>query len=487
MSLISRSLDGESIRLADREVEELRSQLHGELLTPDSPGYDQARAVWNGMIDRRPAAIVRCHTAGDVAHALRFAAAYRMLVAVRGGGHHIAGNSICEGGLVIDVAALNSVQVDRDRGTARVGAGCRLAEIDAATQAYGLATPLGINSTTGVAGLTLGGGFGWLSRRFGLTADNLISADVVTTSGELVRAAADENAELFWGLRGGGGNFGVATSFEFRLHDVGPEVLSGLIVHPLEEAPALLRFWRDQFASLPDEAAVYVVLRQAPPLPFLPAEWHGRGVAVMAAIHSGELRTAERALAPLRAFGNPIADVIAPQPYTAWQQAFDSLLAPGARNYWKSHDFDTVSDGLIDIMIDYARRAPGPGCEIFAAQMGGAVNRVSPTATSYADRSACMVMNVHARWQDPADDAAHVEWARTLFQAAAPYANGGGYINFITQDEASRVRDAYGPNWDRLVALKNRYDPMNLLRMNHNVPPTGRTAGAPEQVIQPVV
>lgn len=460
------------ITLTEQTVGSLQETLRGPLLTRQSAGYDEARTIWNAMIDRKPALIARCVSAEDVVQAVRFARAHNLVVAVRSGGHNIAGNAVCDEGLLIDLSPMKAVQVNTESRTARVEPGATLGELDGATQAYGLATPLGINSTTGVAGLTLGGGFGWLSRNLGLTIDNLLSADVVTAVGEKVRASETENPDLFWAIRGGGGNFGVVTSFEFRLHPVGPEVLSGLIVHPLAAAPEVLRFYRDFLPTTPEEFVCWFVLRKAPPLPFLAPEWHGKEILALAVCYSGDIAEGEQVAKPLRDFGQPIADVIAPHPYTAWQTILDPLLTPGMRNYWKSHDFREVSDGLIDTLVEYAGRIPDPQTEIAFAQLGGAVSRVPDAATAYTHRDAQFVMNVHGRWDDPAKDDHCIGWARALFNAATPYATGGAYVNFLTQEEQDRVGAAYGSNYDRLVQVKDRYDPGNLFRVNQNIRPT---------------
>jgi FAD/FMN-containing dehydrogenase len=464
--------NGSGSDIASEAVEQLRSGLRGSLLAPGAPGYEESRTIWNAMIDRRPALIARCTSAADVAAAVRFARDHDLLLAVRGGGHNIAGNAVCEGGLMIDLSPMKAVRVDPDGRTARVEGGATLADFDREAQAFGLATPLGINSTTGVAGLTLGGGFGWLSRRFGLTIDNLLSAEVVTAKGEVVRASNDDDPELFWALRGGGGNFGVATAFDFQLHPVGPEVLSGLIIHPLDAARDVLAFYRDFLPTTPEEFVCWFVMRKAPPLPFLPAEWHGKEILALAVCYSGNnLAEGERIAAPLRKFGRPIADVIAPHPYAAWQTILDPLLTPGQRNYWKSHDFREVSDGLINALIEHARKLPDPNTEIAFAQLGGAVSRVPNDATAYGHRDGEFVLNVHGRWESRAKDAACIGWARDLFQATAPFATGSVYVNFLTQDEGDRVRAAYGRNYDRLSKLKNKYDPHNLFRLNQNIRP----------------
>ena len=423
------------------------------------------------MIDRRPSAVVRCRGASDVMRAVRLARDNGLLVAVRGGGHNISGNAVCEGGLLIDLSPMRSVRVDPKKRTARVEPGVTLGEFDKEAQAFGLATPLGINSTTGVAGLTLGGGFGWLSRKFGFTVDNLISADVVTADGALVQASAVENPDLFWAIRGGGGNFGVVTSFEFKLHPVGPDLASGLIVHPFARARELLAGYREVAAAAPDELTVWVVLRKAPPLPFLPAEVHGKEILVFAVCYAGEPAKAEKALAPLRALGEPIADVIGVQPYAAWQTAFDPLLTPGAFNYWKSHNFTALSDGLLDTLVDYVGTLPTEECEIFIGQVGGASNRIAADATAYPHRDANFVMNVHTRWRERGDEQAAIKWAREFFAATAPHATGGVYVNFMPEDETERVAGAYGGNYARLAALKAKYDPDNLFRLNQNVRP----------------
>jgi FAD/FMN-containing dehydrogenase len=472
------SLQGEAISLGSDTVADFRQTLRGNVCLPQEAGYDEARTIWNAMIDRHPGAVVRCRGAADIVAAVRFAREHGLLLAVRGGGHNIAGNAVCEGGLLIDLSLMRSVRVDPASRTARVEPGATLGDFDKEAQAFGLATPLGINSTTGVAGLTLGGGFGWLSRKFGLAADNLISADVVTAEGKLVRASETENSDLFWALRGGGGNFGVVSSFEFRLHPVGPMVLSGLIVHPFARAKELLSGYRQVASKAADELTVWVVLRQAPPLPFLPAEVHGKEVLVFAVCYTGDEMSGQRALEPLRALGQPIADVIGMQPYAAWQTAFDPLLAPGAYNYWKSHNFLELSDGSIDALTSYAARLPTPECEIFIGQLGGGTSRVAFDATAYPHRNANFVMNVHTRWREPADERRSIEWARKLFAETAPHATGGVYVNFMPEDEIDRVSSAYGANYARLAALKAKYDPGNLFRLNQNVQPSAQRPAA---------
>jgi FAD/FMN-containing dehydrogenase len=455
-----------------QKVEQLKAGFQGKVLVPGDAAYDGARAIWNGMIDKRPAVIARCATTADVVRAVRFAKDNALVLAIRGGGHNIAGSALCDGGVVIDLSPMKAAKVDVAKRRVTVEGGATLADLDAAAQAHGLAVPLGINSTTGVAGLTLGGGFGWLSRKFGMTVDNLESAEVVTAAGEVVRASATEHPDLFWALRGGGGNFGVVTRFEFRLHPVGPDVLSGLIVYSIADAKAVLQQYRKFMASAPDELSVWVVLRKAPPLPFLPASVHGQGVVILALVYTGDPKAGEALIAPLRKFGTPVGEHVGVQPYAAWQQAFDPLLTPGARNYWKSHNFTELADGLLDTAIDYAGRLPSPECEIFFGAIGGATTRTAPDATAYAHRDARYVMNVHGRWREPADDARGIAWARDYFKASAPFASGGVYVNFLTEEEGDRVRAAYGPSFDRLAKIKRTYDPDNLFRTNWNIKPS---------------
>jgi FAD/FMN-containing dehydrogenase len=452
-------------------LEKLKRDVSGQIVLPGDKDYDAARRIWNAMIDKRPALIVYCATTHDVVRAVNFAMDTGLPLAVRGGGHNIAGNAVCEGGIVVDLSRMKAATVDPGSRRVIIEAGALLADLDAATQVYGLATPVGINSTTGLAGLTLGGGFGWLSRKHGMTVDNLESAEVVTAAGEVVRASAGENPDLFWALQGGGGNFGVVTRFEFRLHPVGPEVLSGLIVYPLAEAKSVLQQYREFAAKAPDELAVWAVLRKAPPLPFLPAEVHGKEILALALCYAGDPARGEPLVAPLTRLGTVLGAHVGVQPYVNWQQAFDPLLAPGARNYWKSHNFSKLDDRLFDTVIQYAGKLPSPQCEIFLGAIGGATARPRSDATAYAHRDAQFVMNVHGRWDDAADDQRGIRWAREFFNATAPFATGGVYVNFLTADEGERVKSAYGPNYDRLAGVKRRYDPANLFRVNQNIVP----------------
>ena len=471
-----RRTSGDSVTLENSAIESLRSGLRGPLLFPGDDGYDTARAVWNAMIDRRPALVVHCAGVNDIKHAVDFARTHGLLTSVKGGGHNIAGSAVCDGGVLIDLSGMRSVRVDRVARVAHVEPGATLGDFDAEAQAFGLATPLGINSTTGVAGLTLGGGFGWLSRKHGMTIDNLLAADVITADGRFVRADERENTDLFWALRGGGGNFGIVTRFEFRLHPLGPDVLSGLVVYPLSEAASALRQYRQYAKTQSDETTVWTVLRNAPPLPFLPPEVHGTGMIAFALFHAGDPEAGRKAIEPVRHFGRVLGEFIGVQPYRAWQQTFDPLLAPGARNYWKSHNFVDLGDDAIETVTRYAGNLPSPHCEIFFGQIGGATMRNSADSAAYPHRDTMYVCNVHGRWDTPAEDRKGMEWARGFFRDTAPYATGGVYVNFLTDDESDRIKAAYGPNYHRLEEIKKKYDPQNLFRTNQNIRPDMRPA-----------
>lgn len=453
-------------------VEELRGRTTGQVITQDDPGYDEARAVYNAMIDKRPSVVVRASEDADVVAAVNHARENDLDLAIRGGGHSVPGFGTVDDGVVIDLSEMRAVTVDPGSRTASAQGGATWGGFNDATNAHGLATTGGIISTTGVAGLSLGGGIGYLARGAGFSCDNLLSAVVVTADGQTVTASADEHEDLYWALRGGGGNFGVVTSFEFKLHPVGPEVLSGLIVHPFEKAGALLPEYRRIADAAPDELTTWVVMRKAPPLPFLPAEWHGKEVLIFAACYCGDMQAGEKAVAGLRALGKPIADVISPHPFAGWQAAFDLLLTPGARNYWKSHDFAGLPDEAIAVILDAIWTLPTPECEVFIAHVGGAMARVAADATAWPNRDAHFVMNVHTRWREKAQDAACIAWARQLFDKAARFASGSVYVNFMPDDEGDRVEKAYGANYRRLAEIKRRYDPGNLFRMNQNIPPS---------------
>jgi len=468
-----KSKSGELTTLSEGQIETFKTGFSGTVFLAGDSGFDEARTIWNAMIDRRPALIAQAQNADDVKRTVDFARENDLLLSIKGGGHNIAGNAVCEGGLMLDLSQMKSVKVDSEKRRANVGPGALLADFDREAQASGLATPLGINSTTGVAGLTLGGGFGWLSRKFGTTVDNLLSAEIVTADGKTVHASETENPDLFWGIRGGGGNFGVVTNFEFKLHPFGPDVLTGLIVFPLDQAKDVLAKYREAVKTMPDDLNVWVVLRKAPPLPFLPEDSHGKEAVILAIFYSGDPAEGEKLVEPFKTFGTPYGQFIGVQPFTAWQQAFDPLLTPGVRNYWKSHNFTEMSDGAIDTVIKYVGELPSPHTEIFFGLIGGQASRVAEDATAYSQRDALWACNVHGRWETPEEDKKVIAWAREFFDASAKYASGGVYVNFMTEDETARVGSAYKPEvWKRLVDLKTKWDPTNLFRMNQNIKPS---------------
>jgi FAD/FMN-containing dehydrogenase len=404
--------------------------------------------------------------------AIRFAREHDLLVAVRAGGHNVAGTATCDGGLVIDLSPMKGQWVDPERRTARAQPGLLWGELDRETQAFGLATTGGIISHTGIAGLTLGGGLGWLMRRHGLAADNVLSADVVTADGELLHASAEQHADLFWGLRGGGGNFGVVTSFEYRLHPVGPIVLAGVLLHPAAKARDVLRFYRDLIESAPDELTTIVVLRMAPPAPFLPASVHGQPVVVIGACYAGSVEEGERVVAPLRRFAQPLVDTIAPTPYVSHQALFDPTAPHGLGYYWKSEYVTSLGDALIDSLAERAWRLATPESYTIIFQLGGAVGRRDPEGSAFEDRQAAHAVNIDAVWSEPDRASACMAWTRELWEAVRPFSTGRVYVNFLGDEGQERVRAAYGEaKYERLRALKRKYDPTNFFRLNQNIRP----------------
>ena len=456
---------------SNEKIEKLKSKVKGRLVLPDDPNYNEVREIWNAMIDRRPAVIVQCAEADDAVHAISYARENGLELSIRGAGHNIAGSALCDNGVLIDFSNMKTVSVDAQKRRAYVEPGATLGDFDKAVQAHGLATPVGINSITGIAGLTLGGGIGWLTRKYGMTIDNLVSADMVTADGRKIHVSKDEHADLFWAIRGGGGNFGVVTRFEFALYPVGPEILAGLLVFPLDQAKQVLQKHREFVKSAPEELNVWAVLRKAPPLPFLPEKVHGKEVVVLALCYAGDTKEGENLIAPLRGFGDLYGEHIGAMPYVQWQQAFDPLLTPGARNYWKSHNLTELSDGLLDSIIEYAGKLPSPHCEIFVGLIAGAANLVPSDAMAYGHREVNFILNVHGRWDEAAQDELCIAWAREFFEASKPYASGGAYVNFMTGDEGDRVAAAYGANYARLKEIKRKYDPENIFRNNQNIKP----------------
>jgi FAD/FMN-containing dehydrogenase len=451
----------------------LRDSMRGPVLAPGDEGYDAARAIWNGAIDRRPACIARCAGVADVVAAVRFAREHNLLVAVRSGGHGVGGHAVCDGGLVIDLSPMKGIRVDPAARTARAEAGVLWGELDRETQLHGLATVGGIVTHTGIAGLTLGGGIGWLMRKHGATVDNLLSVDLVTAEGELLTASGDENSDLFWGIRGGGGNFGVVTSFEYRLHPVGPTVLAGPIFHPFEDAREVLAFYREFIATAPDELTTIFELTVAQPLPFLPEDVHGKPIVMVGACHAGPPEEGIEVVRPLKGFGNPIADLLEPKLYTELQSMFDPFVPHGWHRYWKSVELPPLTDEAIDTLVEHAGAVTSPKSYCIVFQLGGALARVGEGETAFSQRDAAHNVNINAVWTvDDPEGERHVAWARDFFSAMQPHAGGRVYVNFLGQEGAERVRQAYGDRqYERLVELKRAYDPTNFFRLNQNIEP----------------
>lgn len=452
-------------------LSQLTSSLQGNLILPGDNKYDEARKLWNDMIDRKPAAIVQCANTADVIKTVNFARDNDLILAVKGGGHNVAGNAMCDGGIVADLSNMRKVTVDTAAKTAKVDGGCLLSDLDKETQEYGLVVPGGIVSHTGVAGLTLGGGFGWTSRKFGFSIDNLVSAEIVTANGDVLTASESENDDLFWAIRGGGGNFGVVTSFKFRAYEAGPDVFSGIVVQPWDNAKKYIQFHREFVRTLPDDMTLFMVLRQAPPLPFLPKEIHGKLVVIVPFLCLGEPERGQELIKPLLEFEGKLGEAVGINPFLEWQTGFDELNAHGARNYWKSHHLTGLTDGFIEVIMEAAENFPSPLCDFFIAHWEGAPSRVDEHATAYAHRKVPFGINMHTRWMNSADDDKCITWVRDVYEKTLPFANGV-YVNFLSQEDESRVKDAYSEDgWRKLVQIKNKYDPGNLFRMNQNIRP----------------
>lgn len=452
-------------------LQELAGGFRGEIVRPDSPSYEEARKIWNGSIDRYPAVIARCAGVADVRAAVKLARQTGLRVAVRSGGHSFPGQSVCDDGLVIDLSLMRGVRVDPEGRTARVQAGALLGELDRETQEFGLAVPAGIVTHTGLAGLTLGGGIGWLMRKFGLTIDQLLSVDMVTADGSFVKASERENADLFWGVRGAGGNFGIVTEFEFRLNPTGPTVLAGPIFWPMEKSREVLRFYREWITEVPDELTTIVVHRMAPPLPVIPADLHGKPVVAVICCYSGDPEEGEKVVRPMKQFGSPVLDLCVPKPFIAHQSMFDPSFPRGWWYYFRSCDIATLSDDVIDIVADNAMRMTSSLTAFPIFQLGGAISRVDESATAYNGRNSGHTINVNATTATADGFDEEREWSRNFWTALKPY-HTSVYVNFLMDEGEDRIREAYGAGkYDRLAKLKAKYDPQNLFRLNQNIKP----------------
>jgi hypothetical protein len=457
--------------MKETQVTKLKSKFDGEVILPNDRGYNDARAIWNGMFDKKPAIIARCKSNSDVVNAVNYGRNNNLLIAVKGGGHNSAGTASCDNGLMIDLSLMQKVVVNPETNTVKAQGGCLLGSVDSETQKYGLAVSSGIISHTGVGGLTLGGGFGWISRTHGLSIDNLLSAEIVTAEGKEVTASAFENPDLFWAIRGGGGNFGIVTSFEFKGAKIGKEVLSGPIVKKFENLKAYMKFHRDYVRTMPDEMTISLVVRHAPPLPFLSEDVHGNLVVIVPFVWLGDPNDGNKLVQPIRDFGETVGDGSAMQSWTAWQSAFDGLVSHGARNYWKSHHLRNLPDECIDQIEKFSLNMPSNECEVFIIHMEGAPSRVAHDATAYPHRKTPFILNLHTRWQNSDDDDKALQWASDFHKATEPFSQGV-YVNFLSDEGADRVKQAYTPDvWNRLVECKRKWDPNNLFRINQNINP----------------
>jgi FAD/FMN-containing dehydrogenase len=455
--------------LNDAEKENLRKQLEGELVTPGDAAYDEARRIFNVMIDRHPAAIVRCAAASDVVAAVQFAREHDLRVSIKGAGHNVSGNAICDNGVMIDNSRLKGIQIDAKSRVAKAQPGLTLGDFDKATTAQGFYTTMGVVSKTGIAGLTLGGGLGWLMGKYGLACDNLIGAEVVTSEGKVVRASETENADLLWGLRGGGGNFGVVTQFEYRLHPVEP-MTGGLVLHSAERARDVLRLYREKTTKYPDELTMVAAMQNLP---------DGTPVCGIALGYSGDPVAGGKHLQPIRTFGPPIADLVATVPYLQQQSMLDEAYPSGLYYYWKASMMDTLSDAAIDVLMEYFQTRPSPLTQMFIEHIHGAASRVPVTATAFAHRNEQFNFSILGIWREAKETEANLAWLQECWRELRPHLAPRAYVNYLSQEGAERVREAYGPNYDRLVALKNKYDPKNFFRLNQNIRPTTSKAVPP--------
>ena len=484
----ARLMDGSEIDLKQDTIDALRMRLLGRLLMPGDIGYDESRTVWNAMIDRKPAFIVRCLGVADVIACVQFALDHRLLLCIKGGGHNIAGLAVADGAMMLDMSLMRGVWVDNKRRVAHVQAGCLLGDVDRETQERGLATALGFISLTGITGLTLGGGFGYLTRRWGWTSDNVIGMDVVTAEAKLVRATSDENADLFWALRGGGGNFGVVTGIDYMLYPVGPEIVGGLVAWPASEAPGVLELYRTLIEQAPPELTLVAIMRPAPPAPWLPKDRHGTPIVALLACYTGRPEEGERVVAPIKSFGHPIGDVLVRRPYAQMQTLLDGTQPKGRRYYWKSEYLPRIDSALCEKAIGHAAKIRSPHSAVIFFQIEGALNRRSGDHSPAGNRDARYVLNLAGSWEQAGDDRENIEWAREAWEDMRQFSTGGTYINFLTQDESpERMEAALGRALQRLAEVKARWDPKNVFRTNRNIKPIGETSTRPASQIQPTL
>lgn len=473
MPLKMKTTDGADLELGQEKIDGLTARIRGRVLLPPDPGYNESRTVWNAMIDRNPGLVVRCQGVADVVAAVKFAREHNLLLCIKGGGHNIAGLAVADGALMIDLSLMRGVWVDREARVAHCQAGCLLGDVDRETQLHGLATILGFVSATGISGLTLGGGFGYLTRRWGWTTDNVVGMDAVTAEGTLVRASATENSDLFWGLLGGGGNFGIVTGIDYKLYPVGPEIVGGLVAWPASDAKGVLQLYRELAATAPPELTLVSIMRPAPPAPWLPKEVHGKPIIAILACYSGDAPSGELIVKPIKSFGKPIGDVLVRRPYSQMQALLDATQPQGRRYYWKSEYLSRIEPELCDKYIHHAGRVVSPHSAVIFFQIEGALNRISAEHSPVGNRDARYVLNIAGAWERPEDDAANLAWARDAWNDMKGFSTGGNYINFLTEDESQeRIAASLGDNLRRLREVKGKWDPRNFFRTNRNIQPS---------------
>lgn len=473
----AKTLNGDEIELKQGVLDGLRMRLKGPVLVPGDAGYEESRSVWNAMVVSKPAAVARCLGTADVIECVRFAGEHDLLLCIKGGGHNIAGLAVADGALMLDMSLMRGVWVDPHRKLAHAQTGCLLGDVDRETQVHGLAAVLGFVSQTGIAGLTLGGGFGYLTRQWGWTADNLLGMDVVTADAQLVRASSDENADLFWGLRGGGGNFGVVTGIDYKLYPVGPEIVGGMVAWPASEAPGVLELYRTLAENAPVELTLAALMRLAPPAPWLPKEMHGKPMVALLACYSGKPEEGEKAVAPIKSFGKPVGDVLVRRPYAQMQALLDATQPKGRRYYWKSEYLPHIEPALCEKVIEHAAKICSPHSAVVLFQIEGALNQLREEHSPVGNRGACYVLNIMSAWEQAGEDSANVEWARGAWNDMKSFSTGGTYVNFLTGDEGSeRTEAALGKSLQRLAEVKSKWDPQNVFRTNRNIKPAQEAA-----------
>jgi FAD/FMN-containing dehydrogenase len=467
-----KTIHGGELELKQDEFDGFRMRLRGPVLVPGNAGFEESRTVWNGMIDRSPAAVVRCLGNADVIACVQFARERNILLSIKGGGHNIAGLAVADGALMLDMSLMRGVWVDPRRKIAHAQAGCLLGDVDRETQLYGLAAVLGFISLTGIAGLTLGGGFGYLTRRLGWTADNIVGMDIITADAQMVRASSDDNVDLFWGLRGGGGNFGVVTGIDYILYPVGPEIVGGMVAWPATEAPKVLELYRTFSEQAPPELTLVALMRPAPPAPWLPKEMHGKPIVALLACYSGDPGEGEKIVAPLKSFGHPLGDVLIRRPYVQMQSLLDATQPKGRRYYWKSEYLSQIEPALCEKIVEHAAKIRSPHSAVILFPIGGALNRLADETSPAGNRDARYVLNITGAWEQTGDDSANIEWVRAAWNEMKKFSTGGTYINFLTDDEgAERTAAALGRGLARLGEVKAKWDPQNMFRTNKNIKP----------------